>query len=248
MVNRVSLDKTDENQTNEPTTQVEESTTRPEVPTEGENLRPDWLPEKFETAEDMAKSYSEMERKQGEKPTDTEPVDGDDAPVSHDLTQEDMDGYATKWSEQGQQFTEEQYKELEGSGLPRIMVDRYVEGQKAVVEAQATELFSDVGGVESYKEMAQWASSNWSEAEIQAFDHALSQGMQPAKLAVQGLKSKYEAINGSPSKLVQGGQPASGSGAYQSSAEVTRAMSNPLYKTDPAYRNEVQRKLSHSNF
>jgi hypothetical protein len=248
MVNRISLDKNDENQTNEPTTQVEESIARPEVPTEGENLRPAWLPEKFDTAEDMAKSYSEMERKQGEEPTDTEPVDSVDVAIPNHLTEDDIADYSTKWSEQGQKFTDEQYKELEDGGMPRIMVDKYIAGQQAVVEAQATELFSDVGGVESYKEMALWASNNWSQEEIETFDHALSQGMQPAKLAVQGLKGKYEAEHGSPSKLVQGGTPASGSGAYQSSAEVTRAMSNPLYKTDPAYRNEVQRKLSNSNF
>ena len=38
-----------------------------ELPQE-ENERPPWLPEKFSSAEEMAKSYSELEKKLGQAP------------------------------------------------------------------------------------------------------------------------------------------------------------------------------------
>lgn len=256
MVNRIEYSKAEEaetNETNEPIPQNEEPTPRPDVQAEGEDSRPSWLPEKFATPEDMAKSYAEMERKQGEEPDDAERADSDTTDsipddVSDKLTPEVLDSYATKWSEQGQEFNDEQYKELEELGLSRIMVDRYVEGQKAVMQSQATELFSDIGGVEAYKEMAEWASENWSTEKIASFDQALSQNMESAKLAVQGLQANYQEANGRQPSLLKGVQPSSGSGAFQSSAEITKAMSNPLYKTDHAYRDEVHRKLQNSNF
>ena len=50
----------DSNTTTETNT---ETTTATETATVTDEQRPEWLPEKFKTAEDFAKSYSELEKK-----------------------------------------------------------------------------------------------------------------------------------------------------------------------------------------
>ena len=65
--------------------------------------RPDWLPEKFKSAEDLAKAYSELEKKQSE-PTEeapTEQVADQDVKAVHD-TVGGQENYAKvlEWSAQ----------------------------------------------------------------------------------------------------------------------------------------------------
>jgi hypothetical protein len=69
-----------------------------------------------------------------------------------------------------------------------------------------------------------------------------------AKLAALGLGAKFERANGSDPKRLLGGQSAGSTGdVYESMAQVTAAMKDPLYKADPAFRAKVQSKLARSN-
>ena len=67
------------------------------------------------------------------------------------------------------------------------------------------------------------------------------------KLAVEGLRSKYQAAEGSDPALIAGQSAPSSGGNYSSWAEVTQAMRDPRYKSDPAYRQSVTSKLERSN-
>jgi hypothetical protein len=85
------------------------------------------------------------------------------------------------------------------------------------------------------------------DAEKSAYNTAVnSKNLETAKLAVIGLKAKYEAVNGSDPKLVEGKASATGTDGYKSWAEVTTAMSDDRYQKDPAYQNMVKDKLSKS--
>ena len=42
---------------------ITEAETGPDAPLDNSSERQEWLPEKFNSAEDMAKSYSELEKK-----------------------------------------------------------------------------------------------------------------------------------------------------------------------------------------
>ena len=53
--------------------------------------------------------------------------------------------------------------------------------------------------------------------------------------------------NGSSPNLMQGSTGGSGSGAFSSLAQMSEAMRDPKYHSDPAYREEVTRKLESSN-
>ena len=61
-----------------------------------------------------------------------------------------------------------------------------------------------------------------------------------------GLKAKFEAVNGSEPKLVQGKATPIGVDGYESWQQVTAAMKDPRYAVDPAYQNMVKNKLAKS--
>jgi protein-tyrosine-phosphatase len=204
--------------------------------------RPEWLPEKFGSPEAMVQAYAELERKQSSDAPDE--ADQVQAPA---LTQEALQEYSNAWQQQDYKFTDEQYGELEKMGLPREIVDLYAEGQLALVQSQATELVSTIGGEENYKAMAEWAQSTLSEAEINAYDKAIELDKETAKMAVQGMYAQYIKAVGKAPNLVQGTQAQPGSEVFHSIAEVRAAMGDPRYKTDAAYRQSVANRVAASN-
>lgn len=214
--------------------------------------RPAWLPDKFKTPEDLAKSYSELEKeftkvKQSQqKPPAADPqsqlkIDESGKTMVGNL---DVTKYNQEFAQTGA-LSEASYKELEGMGLPKSMVDAYIEGQKALATSFVADVQSSVGGAEAYTQILTWAKTNLSKEEITAFNNVCENGNIPqVKLAVAGIKAKYEAANGKDPNLTRGdkgGSPAVG--GFRSFAEVTQAMSDPRYQTDPAYRQDVMDKL-----
>jgi len=127
-------------------------------------------------------------------------------------------------------------------------VDAFIRGQQALLTSQINEVYSEVGGQEAYQNMIQWAEEALGADEIDTFNSLINSGnQQQTMLAVRGLQSRYQSQNKSP-KLI-GGSPATANStqAYRSTAELVTAMSDPRYKTDPAYRRDVERRLEHSD-
>ena len=210
--------------------------------------RPEWLPEKFKTVEDMAKAYENLETKlgRGERDQETDEVDqtANDAVEAAGLDFEVMS--QEYFDNDG--LSDATYDKLEAGGIPREIVDQYIAGQKASGEATRTELLETVGGEEQYSEMTNWAADAFSDGEIDAFNDAINQGnSNMARMAIAGLKARYEAANGSePSRTISGAEPRDGS-AYRSVAELMEDMSNPKYHNDDAFRSDVERKLARSD-
>jgi len=210
--------------------------------------RPEWLPEKFKTVEDMAKAYENLETKlgRGERDQETDEVDqtATDAVEAAGLDFEVMS--QEYFDNDG--LSDATYDKLEAGGIPREIVDQYIAGQKASGEATRTELLETAGGEEQYSEMTNWAADAFSDGEIDAFNDAINQGnSNMARMAIAGLKARYEAANGSePSRTISGAEPRDGS-AYRSVAELMEDMSNPKYHNDDAFRADVERKLARSD-
>lgn len=218
--------------------------------------RPEWLPDKFKTPEDLANAYNNLEGKLGSNEETQQQQE--DLPPSEvpDSTEEDSQTTAIiaasdEFSEQGQ-LSEDTYKSLEASGLNRNLVDSYIEGQQALQASGEAELLSEIGGREAYEQISEWASEALSENQLDAYNKALETGTdEQASLALDWLKTKYEASNGvSPSSFIQGGTKGSGESAFESRAQVLAAMSErdargkKRYEVDPAYRKEIQRRLA----
>ena len=233
--------------------------------TQSTQSKPEGLPEKFNSVEDLAKSYAELEKKLGGQSQETkEEVD----PVSKaqpktetktdnnklDIAEKavsdaglDMSSLQQEYSEKGE-LDAKSYEALEKVGITKQYVDNYIAGQEAIANQQATEIKQTVGGEEIYQEMVDWASKNMTEGEKQAYNKAVNSGdMDTVKLAVNALKGQYERANGVEPNLVEGKAQPSQEQGFQSWAQVTEAMADPRYAKDMAYQNEVKNKLANSN-
>jgi uncharacterized membrane protein len=143
-------------------------------------------------------------------------------------------------------LSDESYGELSKMGFSKPIVDQFIAGQQAVMAREEQAVYDSVGGKDTYVEMIQWAGQSLSKEEIEAYNSALSSGNQAhMQFAVKGLQARFAANNREPSLKTTGGK-ALPSG-FRSVTEVVAAMSDPKYKTDPAYRADVERKLANSN-
>ncbi len=237
----------------------------PEVNTQE---RPEWLPEKFKSPEELAKAYSELESKLGQqKPNETsapataqnpenkqektneeKPENKQDDPNPSTELPEHFEKFSQEFSEKGE-LSPESYKELqEKHGLSKEYVDLYIEGVKARQTAYFNAIYSETGGEEGFTKLSEWANENLSKEELAAVDAALASGnAATASLAVRGLMVKFREASGVEPKLLGGDAPEPGVKPFASVAEVTAAMSDPRYAKDPAYRAEVEKRLAVSD-
>jgi hypothetical protein len=70
--------------------------------------------------------------------------------------------------------------------------------------------------------------------------------LEQAKMAVKGLQARFSSSEGNEPALLTGSAGPS-DGVFRSTSELVEAMSNPKYKTDPAYRADVEIKLGRSS-
>lgn len=221
--------------------------------------RPEWLPEKFKSAEDMAQAYSELEKKMssGEKEETVKEEVEDEVPDSKAEATEvkdvldkaglEFDSFQSEYNELGG-LSEKSYKDLEDAGFSRNLVDSWIQGQQALANDFSEQVYNSVGGEDSYNEMIAWASQTLPASEIEAYNAAVEGGdMNLTRLAVNGLNARYRAEVGSEPKLMQGETTGTSGGQFNSAAELTAAMRDARYQTDPAYRKSVADKLSRSN-
>lgn len=218
--------------------------------------RPEWLPEKFKSPEDLAQAYNNLESKLG---SNTDTGEAEDLPPTEapDESQggqtEAIQSASAEWAEKGE-LSDATYDSLAQAGLSRELVDSYIEGQSALKSSEEDALMEVAGGREAYAEMAEWASEELSETQLDAYNKALESGStEQAKLAIDWLKSKHGEANGLNPALIQGRTQGSSSKPFDSRAQVLAAMSErdasgkKKYETDPAFRQEVERRLAISN-
>src|SRR5210317_41052 len=234
----------------------EKQQTEAELPQE-ENDRPQWLPEKFKSAEDMAQAYSELEKKLGQAPKEEQAEAEQSETEAENETEQTEENTSEAYKavaeaskeffENDGQLSEETYNALEKAGLPRDLVDSYAAGQQALLQSEEAQIQSVANG--QYDAMAEWANENLPQEEIDAFDEAVTGGtISQAKLAVQGLYARYQNEVGAKPKLTQGAVNGVSTMPFKSMQELARAQSDPRYKSgDKAYHEEIDRRLSVSN-
>ena len=181
--------------------------------------RPEWLPEKFSSAEDMATAYQELESKLGNPEASPEPEGEQPESVSA------INAATDEFMESGK-LSDETFEALEKSGLPKQLVESYIAGQQAIADTQANEVFGAVGGQEGYQAMAEWATENLDEGSLDAFNQIVETGtVEQAKVAAQGLYSQYRSASGGAPQLVQGQTNGQAIAPFTSSAMVSQALS-----------------------
>ena len=223
---------------------------------------------KYGSVEELEKGYLELQKKNSSQeeptqevsdsteeatPTNASEVYGEYIGSRLDEAGVDYQGMNTKWQETGK-LEDDDYKALEGAGFSKDMVEAYLDGvqyraeqdsQLAAKEVAAIK--NEFGGEQVYTEMIQWAAGNLDKAEVDAFNSMLrTSNPHQIRIAVAGIQAAY--MNNAPRepKLVGGRTPRPNTTKFESTAQVVAAMNDPKYKEDPAYRKQVEEKLSRS--
>ena len=118
-----------------------------------------------------------------------------------------------------------------------------------LTEDQANQLFEMVGGEQAYKSMLSWAGQSLDKAEVEMYDSVMASGnANSIYFAVQALQNKYTDAVGNDGQLLTGKRSAAQQDAqFRSQQELVAAMNDPRYDNDPAFRDDVMRKLTNSD-
>jgi hypothetical protein len=212
---------------------------------------------KFKTTDDLLAAYKALESKLGAPKQDAPVVAPEDQPetpaadaAQHAVTDAGLnfDNLAAEFQAEGD-LKPESYEALAKAGIPKPMVNAYIAGQKALAEQHAQQLYAVAGGPDSFAKMTEWAGKNLSDAEINAYNDAVTKGsIDQAKLAISGLNARFAAAEGIRPNLVTGQTNATQVG-YASVQEMTRDMSDPRYISgDKAFHAMVDAKILNKTF
>ena len=218
---------------------------------------------KFKSAEDLEKAYKELESKLGKKEeAGTEDNDQTSAEESVDSEPvEDLSDTAQFIQEASAEYfsnnnaltpdTIQKLKELPSNQL----IDAYMELQKdatiqqqTLTDTDANQILSSIGGEDVYNEALGWAVDNLKPDEVAAFDNVINSGNKDAIFfAANALVQRYQNDVGFEGKRLSGkAVKAQKAKAFRSQAELARAISDPRYRNDPAYRLDIQDRLAAS--
>ena len=209
--------------------------------------RPNWLPEKFKSAEELAKAYGELEKKMSAPQQEEQPVESVEENTEPEEVQQ-LDKYYDEFIENNQ-LSEKSYEELDAMGLSKDLVDGYIAGQKALADNDVSEVQKVVGGQDNYAQLLDWSAKNLTPSEKDAFNDTIDNGStEQVKIAVLGLMSKAGMTpNSNQQNLFEGDVNVTNTDTFGSVAQVTEAMNDQRYAKDPAYRKEVEDKLARSS-
>ena len=213
---------------------------------------------KFKDAEDLESAYIELQKKLGDPSRDkpeaeadtTEPKEEEEEKEKEDVDASFLDKL---WEEsQKDEYSEDFMEELNGM-KPRDLANMFLEykannSQPQVTKEDVDSLKEIAGGEAEYDSMINWAKENLNEQEIQMYDTVMNRGEPLACFfAVQALTSRYQDSTGVDGELLTGKPASNKQDTYRSQAEVVRAMADPRYENDPAYRQDIYDKLERSN-
>lgn len=210
--------------------------------------RPEWLPEKFDNPEALADAYSNLEKQFHEnkaEPSETEDNNNTSTQETPEVTNSAVTSASEEYFETGE-LSEETYKSLEANGIPKEMVDMYVNGYEAVANQQQQTLMQEAGGKENYDAMSEWAATALTDQEQEVYNNTVESGdVNAATMAIRGLYARFQSDGGTPVSLVQGDTSGTaGALPFSSSKEMTIAMQDPRYGYDNKYREQVSQRLS----
>ena len=213
---------------------------------------------KFKDAEELEKGYIELQKKLGspEEKTEEKTPETKDEKVEEKVEEKVDTAFLDKlWEEANDKFTDETLQKLQGM-KSQDLAQMYLEYRSAnqptpqpeLTEENVTDLKAIAGGNEQYSSMMGWAKENLQQREVEMYDQVMERGDPLAAFfAVQALAYRYNDAKGVDGQMLQGKAPTEKGDTFRSQAEVVRAMSDPKYDSDPAYRQDIYDKLERSN-
>lgn len=227
---------------------------------------------KYKSAEELEKAYLELQKKLGEKNAEPEEVEEEDDEPQEDQEgaseeeedeegEEEDNGVLQALTDASEEFnnggqlsaeTLDRLAQLDSRELVETWAQYIHSQQEQVQQAQISEeqiasIRNIAGGDQAYGEMLGWAAENLSPDEIAAYDAVMNGGDYGAMYwAAQGLKARFGAEVGYEGRNYTGARAPKAEPGFRSQAELARAISDPRYRNDPAYRLDVEEKLARS--
>ena len=222
---------------------------------------------KFKSQDDLLKAYNELQKKLGK---DTPEEGEDDAEEATEASEEqpeereesnDVDENVQTFVDISNRFDAEggltkedlsTLTEMDASTLVETYFKYHTlqtgaAKQTAANQAAMKSIRDSVGGDDAYGEMITWAGNNLSEDEISQFNDVVSTNNASAiTYAVQFMNNRWRGSEGYEAPLVTGKKAPAKSKVFRSQAELGRAIADPRYAQDPAYRMDVEEKLARS--
>jgi len=211
---------------------------------------------KFKDAEDLEQAYVELQRKLGSRDQDEAESEQPEEEVEAETEEVSSDFLDRLWEESQDEYSQETLEALENMDTADL-AQMYLEYRSQVEEGGEVEAISEedvntlqgiVGGQEQYGQMMSWAQETLSEQEINMYDAVMERGDPLAcYFAVNALAFRFQEAQGYDGQMLTGKAPASQVQGFRSQAELVRAMSDPRYDNDPAYRADIAAKLEMSD-
>ena len=231
----------------------------------GEKLQGDQeqlLAGKYKSSEELEKAYIELQKKLGENTKEDTEEASTEEKSEEKPTLSDHASLITSASDEyyanGNKLSDETMAKF-SSLSTQDLIKAYMEVQKnqpeqaaapevEISQDQINQIKNSAGGEQQYANIVNWAKSNINKDQLDAFNNVVNSGNVPAiRLAVSGLKAEYDAANGVEGKMVTGKTAPNNGDVFRSQAELVRAMNDPRYDSDPAYRQDVIEKLDRSD-
>ena len=224
---------------------------------------------KYKSAEELESAYLSLQKKLGQTEEDEEvdyestdegyeEEEGSDEEVSENAPAISLINEASEeyYANDGQlsEETIESFSSMSSQDLVNAYLEIQAKNPQApaqsyeLSEAQVNSVMNAAGGEQNYNSVIEWAASNLTERQVDAFDSVVDSGNPAAiNIAFQGLQSAYNEANGYEGRMIQGKAPTSSGNNFRSQAELVEAMGDPRYDTDEAYRDDVLRRLDQSD-
>jgi hypothetical protein len=214
---------------------------------------------KYENAEQLEEAYLELQRKLGSDDDDVEDTTLDEDEVEYDENVvagiETIQSASDEYYANEGQLSEETMEKF-GEMSSKDLVEAYMAIQENsdpdanypdISDSDLSTVYNSVGGEDQYNALTSWAADNMNDSALDAFNSIINQGNPTAiQIAVAGMKAEYDNAEGYEGRMLTG-KAARTSDAFRSQAEVVKAMSDPRYDRDPAYRQDLYDKLERSN-
>jgi hypothetical protein len=223
---------------------------------------------KFKSAEDLEKAYLELQKKLGSKESESADEDSSEETTEEptEETEPETESPVTEKVQLLKDASEEYYANgnaLKPETLQKLkempseqLIEAYMEFQKnnpvttaqSLSDADAQSIVTSVGGQDAYNDTLAWAADNLKPEEVAAYDNVMNSGSKDAIFfAVQSLNNRYKDAVGFEGNRLSGNRAPRPEPGFRSQAELARAISDPRYRNDPAYRYDVEQKLANSN-
>ena len=217
---------------------------------------------KYKNAQELEKAYVELQKKLGEdseeKPEAVEEKPDEAPKLSEGATL--ISNASDEFYKNGNKLSDETMAKF-SSMASQDLIKAYMEIQQSpeysqqlaapqaeITDAQINQIKNSAGGEKAYSDIINWAKTSLPQEQINAFDEVVNSGsVQAIQLAVAGLKAEYTNANGAEGKMFTGKAPTNKGDVFRSQAELVRAMSDPRYDNDPAYRLDIVEKLDRSD-